>query len=323
MVSNISLSNVNQNKYLEQGKIVTKNLGNTAQQVAEEAVDSFSSTAKSGMTSAAMFEGIPLLNLLRKNKKLDGKFYSEGMKNLQETLNKAKKELFKGEGKLVTRIKNYFKAVDGNQKAYSDLRKEVAKKFKESKNATKAVKEVTEEVVEETVKRAPSKLSKVVSVIKKPFAKVGSKIAEKFPKFAKAGKGFGKLMKTSGAGFMLAISGIIEMTQEVYPTFKELGAKKGMKQLGKSAVRVVGDTAGYILGAKAGAAIGSLICPGIGTVAGAAIGLVGGLLGSFVMGKITKAITGPSEREIAQKQQEQVLSQQNPFEKEFLGSTTA
>lgn len=317
MVSNISFNGINQNQFIDNTKLVAKNVGNTAQKVADEAVDTFSSTAKSGMTSAGLFEGIPFINLLRKNKKLEGKAYSEGMKKLQATLDQAKKELLKGEGKFTTRLKNYFKAVDENQKAYSNLRSEVTKKFKANKNGTTVVKDVVQEATEETVKKAPSKLTA-------PLKKVAEQVGKKFPKLAKVGGKFAKLMKTSGAGFMLAISGIMEMCTEVIPTFKELGAKKGMKQAGKSAIRVVGDTAGYILGAKAGAAIGSFICPGIGTAAGAAIGLVGGLLGSFLIGKVTKAITGPSEREIAQKQQEQNINQNNPFEKqEHLYCTTA
>ena len=118
----------------------------------------------------------------------------------------------------------------------------------------------------------------------------------------------GKLMKSTGAGFMLVFSGIIEGITEVYPTFKELGVKKGIKQLGKSAVKVLGDTFGFIagenLGVAAGTAIGTAICPGIGSAIGAACGFLGGLLGSFAMGKVTKAITGKSEREIAKEQQE-------------------
>ena len=98
------------------------------------------------------------------------------------------------------------------------------------------------------------------------------------------------------------------------------GFKKGIKQLGKSAIKVVGDTAGFIggecvgtaigaaagsalAGTKIGAAIGSVF-PGFGTAIGAAVGCVCGMLGSFVMGKVTKAITGKSEREKAAEQQE-------------------
>ena len=38
-------------------------------------------------------------------------------------------------------------------------------------------------------------------------------------------------MKSSGAGFMIVFSGITETFTEVIPTFKELGKKKGMKQI--------------------------------------------------------------------------------------------
>ena len=49
---------------------------------------------------------------LRKNKKLEGKIYSDGMKQLQQTLDAAKQQLFEGEGTLTTRIKDYLGAVD-------------------------------------------------------------------------------------------------------------------------------------------------------------------------------------------------------------------
>lgn len=310
----VSLDTINRypNIQVPVGTATNPNVASTpAKQVTEEGqTDSFASTIKSGLAAAAIFEGIPLLNFLRKNKKIEGKYYSEGMKNLQKGLDAAKKDLFKGEGKFLTRLKNYFSAVDKNQKAYADLKLEVAKKYRGIKNPAKVANEVVEEAVESTVKKAPSKLS---SALKKPFGKVGSAISKKFPQLAKVGGKFGKMMKTSGAGFMLAFSGITEIFTEIIPTFKELGPKQGFKQIGKSAVRILGDTAGYILGAKAGAAIGTAICPGIGTVVGSIVGFVGGMLGSFVAGKITEKIVGPTEREIVAKQQEQVLNQKNPF----------
>ena len=116
-------------------------------------------------------------------------------------------------------------------------------------------------------------------------------------------------MKSSGAGLMLVFSGISEATTEVIPTFKELGAKKGIKQLGKSAVKVVSDTAGFVIGEQAGMAIGSAIgtaiMPGIGTAVGAVCGFIGGLVGSFVAGKVTKSLIGNTEREIAKEQAQQ------------------
>ena len=156
--------------------------------------------------------------------------------------------------------------------------------------------------------------------MKKPFTKVANKIKNILPEsvISKFGK-CGKFMKSSGAGFMLIFSGIAEGLTEVVPTFKELGFKKGIKQLGKSAVKVVGDTAGFIAGqaigktvgsiagAKLGAVIGSVV-PGVGTAIGAAAGFVCGLLGSFLAGKLTKSITGPSEREIAKEKQQDAES---------------
>ncbi len=185
-------------------------------------------------------------------------------------------------------------------------------------------KQVQEEIVEQAGKQtgllgkitAPFK--KIGNMVKKPFVK----LAEKFPAMKKVGK----IFKKSGAGFMLALSGVAEFFSEIVPTFKELGFKKGMKQLGKSAVGVLGDTLGFvggefvgtaigsalgasIAGTKIGAAIGSVF-PGFGTAIGAVVGCACGMLGSFVMGKVSKAITGKTEREKAKEEQEQQLANQ-------------
>lgn len=277
--------------------------------------DTFTSTAKNAASTAALFEGVPFVNMLRKNKHAvnGGKFYSDGMKQLQTNLNDAKKALFdKSTGKLGTRLKNYMKAVDENQKAYSQLKSKVAERFS-TRNMTA---EAIEEAAKETATKSPSLFSRAGKAIAKPFKKLGSAIGKPFKKLGSAigkrlpqsvknvGSKAGGLLKTSGAGFMLAIDGVMETAFEVVPTFKELGAKKGWKQVGKSSVKVVGNTAGYILGAKAGAAIGSFICPGIGTAAGAACGFIGGMIGQFITGKITKKIVGKSEREKAQAEQQ-------------------
>ena len=279
-------------------------------QALKEVPDSFVSTTKGAVKMGAAFNVLPALSFAKNTKKLTGHFLNAEAKTLSQINKAALKNIFKGtEGNILTRTKDYLATVTKNSKKYEALRESVSQQVANMKNgAAEAAATVAE----------PGKLSKLFGAVTKPFKalkSVGSKALSKITgpisrglnkiTFGASGK-IGKLIKSSGAGFMLAFSGIMECLTEVIPTFKQLGAKKGMKQIGKSAVKVVGDTAGYIAGAKVGLAIGSAICPGIGSV----IGFVGGILGSFVAGKITKAIIGPSEREIAQKEQENQIAKE-------------
>lgn len=299
--------------------------------------DTFESTTVSGVKSAGVFSGIPFINFL-KNRRIAGKIveYSEPIKEMSSKLIegdkatvKAFKEIFQKGGKLTDKLANYKNVVDANAEVYRDITKaaklasktakiegKIAKysketgiklldkfhEFKLGKLTTKVDK--VKNLAEEAAKKALSKTTEETAI------KVAGEGAKTVSKLGKAGK----LLKKSGAGFMLAFSGVMETITEVVPTFKELGKEKGMKQVGKSAVKVIGDTAGFvagqavgklaggIVGAKVGAALGSFV-PGIGNVVGAAVGLIGGLLGSFIAGKITKKITGPTEREKAKEEQ--------------------
>lgn len=139
---------------------------------------------------------------------------------------------------------------------------------------------------------------------KNTISKTISNAATKSPTLAKAGKA----VKASGAGFVAAIEGVIELFTNVVPTFMQLGPTKGLKQLGKSAVKVAGATAGWAGGFAVGAAIGSII-PGAGTVVGGIIGGIistaCGMVGSSLCSKLAEKFTGPSELEIAQQQSEE------------------
>ena len=127
--------------------------------------------------------------------------------------------------------------------------------------------------------------------------------------------GFGQLMGKSGAGWMIAIEGAISTFTEIVPTFKQLGAGAGIKQVGKTATTVAagaaGWTAGEVFGSAAGAAIGTAICPGVGTAIGKFIGgFVGGTIGMHFARKGAKAITGKSELEKNAETQSQNIAKQ-------------
>ncbi len=131
-----------------------------------------------------------------------------------------------------------------------------------------------------------------------------TKLSKATKSLAVKSSGFRSLMKgVKGNAAFAAISLGIGVVTDVIPAF-QLGADKGFKQLGKTAVKtgaeVAGWAAGSALGAKAGAAIGTCIGGPIGTVVGGAIGLVGGFLGSFLCSKLADKVVGPSEVELAQ-----------------------
>ncbi len=131
------------------------------------------------------------------------------------------------------------------------------------------------------------------------------KALDKIPGYkALRGSGFGQMMgqKGTGAGWMAVFDGLMETFTQVVPTFQQLGAEAGFKQLGKSGAKVLGGTVGWVagdaIGRGAGAAIGTLICPGVGTAIGSFVGgFLGGILGSAAAGKAVKAVTGKSELE--------------------------
>lgn len=330
MVSAISSTNVINQQPVKESDI--KKLAQYAgTETLQDVPDTFSSTTKSAASSALFFEGIPLLNFLFRNKKVNGTFGNANLKILGQADKEALNNLLKGDGKLSTRIADYIKHANQSKFVYMDEKAAVKAKAKAAKLAEKAkkltdkaAKKPNSKIAEYFANKAETKSKKAISdCISKTEKAVDSRIAittktatpvklgkigTKLNKLTKGKFGnISKFMKSSGAGIMLVFSGIIEGVTEVVPTFKELGTEKGLKQLGKSTIKVLGDTAGFIAGEQAGmalgSAIGTAICPGIGTAVGAICGFVGGLLGSFAAGKITKAITGKSEREIANEQQ--------------------
>ena len=331
MVSAISSTNVINQQPVKESDI--KKLAQyTGTETLQEVPDTFSSTTKSAASSALFFEGIPLFNFLYRNKKVNGKFSNANLKILGQADKEALSKLLKGDGKLSTRIADYIKHANQSKFVYMDEKAAVKAKAKAAKLAEKAkkladkaAKKPGSKIAETLAHKAETKSQKAIAdCISKTEKAVDSRIAittgsaNSTAKLGKIGTKLNKLtkgkfgniskfMKSSGAGIMVVFSGIIEGVTEVIPTFKELGTEKGLKQLGKSTIKVLGDTAGFIAGEQAGmalgSAIGTAICPGIGTAVGAVCGFVGGMLGSFAAGKLTKAITGKSEREIANEQQ--------------------
>lgn len=299
IINNLGVTNNIPNKTASNDvKTLIKYVNNEA---LKETPDTFTSTTKSALGSAAVFEGIPFFNFIRRNAamnkfaKASGKNFvtKDLMNNLGQINKEALQNLLHGKENIGKRILSYLNTTKGTTQAYRDVRGALSAQLKEAKAVSKGSKNITKYTAKsaEKLKTAQEAVKKIGT---KTTAEAGAKTVSKLGKI-------GNLFKSSGAGIMLVFSGIIEGVSEVVPTFQELGFEKGMKQLGKSTVKVLGDTAGFIAGEYAGTAIGSAIgtaiFPGVGTAVGAVCGFVGGMLGSFLTGKVTKAITGKSERE--------------------------
>lgn len=312
MVSAINTANViNQATTASKETDVKKLVKYVNNEALKDIPDTFSSTTKSAVGSAALFEGFPLLNFIKRGKKVNTIATSQG----QIVIKDAMKQL---DNKTQQALKNIFKGKDGSVGKrvfeYLQTQNEVKQQYSSLKSAVKSANKATKALRGKDAKKAMNAIDKAVKSADEFAASGAKKVVETGTKqVGKLGK-VKSFMKSSGAGIMLVFSGVSEMFSEVVPTFKELGKEKGLKQLGKSAIKVVGDTAGFIAGEQAGTALGSAIgtaiCPGIGTAVGAVCGFVGGMLGSFIAGKITNAITGKSEREIAKEEQTNENSKQ-------------
>ncbi len=327
MVNSIN-SNYNIPSYVTYDKKLSNSNGKTISSAKPDVTDTFSGTLKSGVSSAFIFEGIPFINLIRRNKKLDGKLVNEGMKALDRQNREALKQIIKGDGSVLSRIKSYVKTTAKSKEGYNLLKTSVKNDFKFDKLLKKHLKRLAKSdskfgrlINARAEKKLQAYGGKMIQTTALEVVESGAKTAGKKGILSK----LGSVCKSTGAGFMLALSGITEALTEVVPTFKELGAAKGMKQALKSSVKVIGDTFGFIAGEQAGVAIGSAIgtaiFPGIGTAVGAVCGFAGGLLGSFVMGKVTKSITGPTEREIANQEQQKQLKDFEEVERNYYSNT--
>ena len=119
----------------------------------------------------------------------------------------------------------------------------------------------------------------------------------------------GRYLGRSGGPFIMAMEGVMECFGEIIPAFKKGGLFSGIKQIGKSAVKMAASITGYVLGEAifrgvAGALGAWLLGPfgiaaaGFGAVAGRFLGsVIGGTLLSLPFVKAAKFITGKSEKD--------------------------
>ena len=125
-------------------------------------------------------------------------------------------------------------------------------------------------------------------------------------------------LKTGGFKGMAIFATLFELP-ELFSAFKKGGVGEGIKQVGKSAVKVAADSAGWAVGSVGGGAVGAKLgfmlgtaVPGIGNMLGASIGaalgtIIGGIGGSWICGKTAKSVIGKSFTE-KQAEKEQIAN---------------
>lgn len=209
----------------------------------------------------------------------------------------------------------------------------VMKKVGEAKKILKDVK--LRKVRSEGIDKAAEKILKAETLanearllkptIKEPakgfFHKIGRAICAPFRAInnSQAMRNFsktslGKWVYRSGGPIFAVIDSALETFMEIIPAFKQGGFISGIKQIGKSAVKICTSMAGFMAGEAVGAPIGAII--------GSAFGPIGAWLGGFIGGmvcgsiasipaiKLTKAVIGKNEKElIAQRQAAQEAEQ--------------
>ncbi len=160
-----------------------------------------------------------------------------------------------------------------------------------------------------------TKSGKIWAGVKKytGYNKVAGKIAEKSVT-SKAVRTIAKGAKGNAAAAIIATA--IEVP-ELVSTFKECGTKKGMKQLGKTAVVVGAEVGGYAAGASAGAAIGASIGTAACPVVGTAIGAICGIAVSCVSGWLARKAVGKSELQKQKESQALAIAHKAPKDQEI------
>ncbi|MBR1942156.1 hypothetical protein IJ843_00295 [bacterium] len=147
-----------------------------------------------------------------------------------------------------------------------------------------------------------SKAKKAVGITK--VTQATKDMAAKSPTFKKCLDAYNNEAGT----FMLVLEGGVETCTNVIPTFKQLGFKRGMKQLGRSAVKTVASVAGWVGGSVLGSKLGDVVGAAVGNnKVGAVVGAVAGKVGSYAVGTIgqhyatqgVKKVLGKSELEKA------------------------
>ncbi len=259
-----------------------------------------------------------LFNETKEAVKADSKTLSEITKSTDRakllneltSRNKLNQEIFKTQASLPNG-KKLEKMTAEMKEAYKQANAKLTKaaNAKTQASSEKLLKEA-KTLIEKASGKTTAKAAQTVSTAAKTTAETAAKTAVNTTKAVSVGSKILKAVK--GNALFAAIEGGVELFTNVLPTFKQLGAKSGMKQVGKSTAKVAASVGGWAAGAAIGAAIGSVL-PGAGTAVGAVVGgvisTVCSLICSTAAVKVTEKIVGKDELELAQEKSQKPLVQ--------------
>lgn len=257
----------------------------------EQVKPSVASTVASYLAFPVVTTGAGAVGAIKRN---------HGIKNALEACRKADFKKMQGilEGDCFTKAG----ALAENYEKYRQLSKNASKLAKKAAKENISVfqrflnlfrsqdKKVTLDTIKERSKEATKSLNSADAALKNGKLLVEEAAERGLKNNAK--KLFKNEVKNPIVIAMTAIEAIPEITGKIIPTFKEKGFVEGLKQTGKSLLKIgsnfVSYAAGSALGRLVGSAIGTVICPGAGSAIGAKIG---DMIGSMFIGsKVTKAV---------------------------------
>lgn len=182
--------------------------------------------------------------------------------------------------KLPTNVQNLYRTAQNS----AELAKAIPANKEALRTATKAIAKADAAAYAQTAKEATGFFAKTKNALGiTKLTQATKDLSAKSTTFKKCVDAYNNEAGT----FMLVMQGGVETFTNVVPTFKQLGFKKGMKQLGKSTVKTVGSVAGWVAGSVAGSKLGAVIGAAVGnSKVGAVIGAVAGKVGSYAVGTI-------------------------------------
>ena len=198
-----------------------------------------------------------------------------------KTLSKQTQDLYK-------QAQNYAKGVTGSTGNAKNLLKKANQKLVEARALDYAEAEKTGGIFN-GIKNALG-----ITAVNKGL----NKLAVKSPTFSKCLDAY----RNEAGTFMLVVEGGMETAFNVVPTFKKLGAKRGFKQLGKSAITTLSSVAGWVAGSVLGSKVGSIIKAATGnTKVGALVGVFADKACSYIGGSIVQGLTSNASRKLVGK----------------------
>ena len=213
---------------------------------------------------------------------------------------------------LPTNVQNLYRTAQNS----AELAKAIPANKQALKTATKAIAKADAAAYAETAKNATGFFAKAKNALGiTKLTQATKDLSAKSPTFKKCVDAYNNEAGT----FMLVVEGGVEAFTNVVPTFKQLGFKKGMKQLGRSTVKTITSVAGWVAGSVVGSKLGSVIGAAVGnSKVGSVIGAVADKVGSYAMGTVgqhlankgVKKVLGKSELEKAREEEALRIAQE-------------